>query len=78
LRSASSSVTRGSTVSWCFLPLTVSVIGTGPGPTGAAPEVCASALPPITPAATLVAPTVFRKARLLTLTVLSSGGPPVS
>ena len=45
-RIASSSVTRGSTVSWCLLPLIVSVIGTGPGPDRRRPGVCASAVPP--------------------------------
>ena len=63
LRTASSSVTRGSTCSRCALPLRVSVIGTGPGPTAAAS--CASAEGPTTPTAMPPTPTVLRKSRRL-------------
>src|SRR5690349_16958784 len=65
MRSASSSVTRGSTCNCSVLPFTLRVIGTAPGPT--ALTVCALAPGAFvsTPAATPLAPTVLRKLRRL-------------
>jgi hypothetical protein len=66
LRSASSNVTRGSTVSLTGLPLMVRAIGTGPGPTKpdvAGGAACASRPSTLAPIAPLPRPTPRMKRR---------------
>src|SRR3954468_16814671 len=68
VRSASSSVTRGSIFRSTRLPLTVSVTGTSPGPSIAGPA-CAAAsgtATDVTAVAMLVTPALFKKSLRLT------------
>src|SRR5262245_33851083 len=66
MRSASSSVTRGSICRSTDLPFTLSITRTGPGPTAlAAPCASTPGAWASTPAATPPAPTVLRKVRRL-------------